>query len=98
VHFSTRRQVQATLSKWFHGIEGCVLAAFDADDFEPDLKWEKARGGDLFPHVHGEVYASQMKSLWLLEMGEDGAPVAPDEVVRRRDDPPRSGGTPDTIS
>ena len=85
VHFSTSRQIQATLSKWFRGKEGCVLASFDADDFGPSLKWEKARGGDLFPHVYGDVRAWQVRSLWLLEMGEDGAPLAPGEVISARD-------------
>jgi uncharacterized protein (DUF952 family) len=84
VHFSTSQQLQATLSKWFKGREGCVLASFDADDFGPSLKWEKARGDDLFPHVYGDVRAWQVRSLWLLEMGEDGAPLAPDEIARTR--------------
>jgi uncharacterized protein (DUF952 family) len=81
VHFSTGVQLQETLSKWFKGQEGCVLAAFDAEEFERELKWEKSRGGDLFPHVYGIVRAGQAQALWLLEMGEDGAPLAPDEVV-----------------
>lgn len=89
VHFSTARQLQDTLDKWFRGKTGCVLAEFDADDFGGELKWEKSRGGDLFPHVYGRVMASQVRSLWLLEMGENGAPLAPDDVVRCP--PPRSG-------
>jgi uncharacterized protein (DUF952 family) len=88
VHFSTSGQVQETLGKWFKGQEGCVLAAFHSDDFGPDLKWEKARGGQLFPHVYGPVRATQAHALWLLEMGEDGAPMAPEEVARRREGPP----------
>ena len=32
VHFSTGAQLQDTLSKWFKGQKGCVLASFDADD------------------------------------------------------------------
>jgi uncharacterized protein (DUF952 family) len=81
VHLSTAAQLQDTLSKWFKGQAGCVLAAFDADAFGPSLRWEAARGGDLFPHVYGDVRASQVGSLWRLEMGPDGAPLAPDEVV-----------------
>jgi len=99
VHFSTSKQLQATLSKWFQGKRGCVLASFDADDFGPELKWEKARDGDLFPHVYGDVRAWQVRSLWLLEMGEDGAPLAPDEVARER--PPaaaRAEAKPGVIS
>jgi uncharacterized protein (DUF952 family) len=85
VHFSTSQQLQSTLDKWFKGKKDCVLASFDADDFGLSLKWEKARGDDLFPHVYGDVRAWQVRSLWLLEMGKNGAPLAPDEVVRRRE-------------
>ena len=101
VHFSTAAQLQETLAKWFKGQEGCVLAAFDADDFGPDLKWEKSRGGDLFPHVYCVVRAGQAQTLWLLEIGEDGAPLAPDEVGRMKDaHKPHSGphAKPDQIS
>ena len=101
VHFSTAAQLQETLSKWFRGQEGCVLAAFDAEDFGPDLKWEKSRGGDLFPHVYSVVRAGQAQTLWLLELGEDGAPLAPDEVGRMKDAPKPHSGTqakPDQIS
>src|ERR1700755_2549311 len=66
IHLSTGQQGPETLSKWFKGREGCVLASFDADDFPHALKWEASRGGDLFPHIYGDVRAWQVKSLWLL--------------------------------
>lgn len=97
VHFSTRTQLKETLAKWFHGVEGCVLASFDADTFEEHLKWEKARGGDKFPHVYGEVRAAQALSIWLLELDEDKNPMVPDEVVWARDRDP-DGKKPDVIS
>jgi uncharacterized protein (DUF952 family) len=83
VHFSTAQQLQATLAKWFKGQEGCFLAAFDADDFGAALKWEKARGDDLFPHVYGDVRLKQMRASWPLTMGPDGAPLAPRDVAGR---------------
>lgn len=98
VHFSTSAQLQETLGKWFSGQEGCVLAAFHADDFGPDLRWEKSRGGDLFPHVYGPVRAHQAHALWLLELGEGGAPIAPDEVVRRREGQANPRLKPNVIS
>ncbi len=94
VHFSTAGQLQETLDKWFRGQEGCVLAEFDADDFGGELKWEKSRGGDLFPHVYGRVLAGQARALWLLEMGANGAPEAPEDVVRC----PPAKPSPDVIS
>jgi uncharacterized protein (DUF952 family) len=80
VHLSTAAQLQDTLDKWFKGQRGCVLLSFDADDFGPQIRWEPARGGDLFPHVYGDVWASQARSRWPLELGEDGAPLAPVEI------------------
>jgi uncharacterized protein (DUF952 family) len=84
VHLSTASQLQETLDKWFRGVEGCVLAEFDAEDFARELKWEKSRGGELFPHVYGRINAGQARALWLLEMGPNGAPLAPEEIGRRR--------------
>ena len=83
VHLSTAEQLPQTLAKWFRGVEGCVLAEFDAEDFARELRWEKSRGGDLFPHIYGRVLAGQARALWLLELGPDGTPEAPDEVTRR---------------
>jgi uncharacterized protein (DUF952 family) len=80
VHFSTGAQLQGTLSKWFKGEMGCVLLAFDADDFGAELRWEAARGGDLFPHVYGRVSADQALAIWPLDTGPDGAPIAPADI------------------
>lgn len=83
VHFSTSRQVQETLSKWFRGQKGCVLVAVNGEDFGPDLKWEVSRGGDHFPHVYAEVREYHISSIWPLdEFDADGAPLAPDDVTR----------------
>ncbi|MEZ6028244.1 MAG: DUF952 domain-containing protein [Hyphomonadaceae bacterium] len=83
VHFSTSRQVQETLTKWFHGQTGCALVAVDGDDFGPDLKWEISRGGDWFPHVYTEVREHHVRAIWPLdEFDAAGAPIAPDEVTR----------------
>jgi uncharacterized protein (DUF952 family) len=82
VHFSTSKQVHETLSKWFKGQTGCVLVSCDPNDFGPDLKWEKSRGGDYFPHVYATVREHNISSIWPLdEFDADGAPLAPDFVT-----------------
>jgi len=84
VHFSTSKQVQETLSKWFKGQTGCVLVSVDSKDFGPDLKWEVSRGGDHFPHVYAPVREYNISSIWPLdEFDADGAPLAPEFVVRQ---------------
>lgn len=88
VHFSTSRQVQETLSKWFRGQTGCVLVAVDGADFGPDLKWEVSRGGDHFPHVYTEVRQHHVRAIWPLDtFDDDGTPLAPGEVTAQPEPP-----------
>ncbi len=82
VHFSTSKQVQETLAKWFKGQRDLVLVSVDSDNFGMDLKWEKSRGGDFFPHVYADVREYHISSIWPLdEFDADGVPLAPDVVV-----------------
>jgi len=62
VHFSTAVQVKETADKYFKEQQGLFLAAFNAADFGDDLKWEPARGGDLFPHLYALL--SLEKVIW----------------------------------
>ena len=52
IHLSPPDEVAATLAKWFAGEAGVTALTFDADGFGPDLRWEPARGGILFPHLY----------------------------------------------
>jgi uncharacterized protein (DUF952 family) len=55
IHFSAGNQVQETAAKHFSGIEDLVLVAIDAAKLGPALRWEKSRGGALFPHLHAPL-------------------------------------------
>ena len=93
VHFSTSKQVQETLAKWFRGQTGLVLASVNGDDFGPDLKWEASRGGDYFPHVFAEVRQQHISSLWPLDIVDaEGVPLAPDDVTRSAEPSAKPGG------
>ncbi|MGB3148489.1 MAG: DUF952 domain-containing protein [Paracoccaceae bacterium] len=52
IHFSTASQVAATAAKYFAKESDLVLVAFDPAAMGDALKWEAARGGDLFPHLY----------------------------------------------
>jgi len=54
IHLSTDVQLAETLRRHFAGRQGLVLVAFDAATLT-GLRWEPSRGGDLFPHVYGEL-------------------------------------------
>ena len=55
IHFSTAAQVQETANKHFAGKDELVLVAIDADMLGEALVYEASRGGDLFPHLYGEL-------------------------------------------
>lgn len=52
IHFSTARQVAETARRHFAGQAGLVLVAVDTQKLPTELRWEKSRGGDMFPHLY----------------------------------------------
>jgi len=55
IHFSTARQLEETAAKHFAGQTDLVLVEFNPALHDPDLRWEASRGGDLFPHLYGQL-------------------------------------------
>jgi uncharacterized protein (DUF952 family) len=78
IHFSTALQVGATAAKHFAGALDLVLVAVDAALLDGALKWERSRGGDLFPHLYGTLPLGVV--LWVkpLPLGRDGRHVFPE--------------------
>jgi uncharacterized protein (DUF952 family) len=54
IHFSTAEQVRETARKHFPSDADLVLLAIETDRLTA-LRWEPSRGGDLFPHLYGEL-------------------------------------------
>ena len=52
VHFSTAAQLPGTLGKHFSGEAGLWVLDIDEARLGEALRWEPARGGDLFPHLY----------------------------------------------
>ena len=71
IHFSTAAQVAETAARHFAGAADLILVAADGDALGPALKWERSRGGDLFPHLYAAMPISAV--LWARPM-----PVAAD--------------------
>ena len=83
IHFSTARQAAETAAKHFAGVEGLVLIAIDADALGTALRWEPSRGGDLFPHLYGDLQIDAATVRWVapLPRGPDGRHVFPPAVL-----------------
>lgn len=73
IHFSTAAQVPGTLAKHYAGQSGLFLIAVDADMLGDPLRYEPSRGGDLFPHLYGELDTGDVLTIHELRMRADGS-------------------------
>jgi len=55
IHLSCGSQLAGTLDKHFSGVEGLMLVAVDLSRLGDTVRWEPARGGELFPHIYGRL-------------------------------------------
>ena len=49
-----------------------VLVAVDPDDLGAHLRWEPSRGGDLVPHLYGELPVALARHVTPLDVDRDG--------------------------
>ena len=74
IHLSAAHQLAETARRHFHGMTDLVLIVLVEQELGPALKWEKSRGGDLFPHLYGPIDARRMHRVfplpWRDEMHE----------------------------
>jgi uncharacterized protein (DUF952 family) len=73
IHCSARDQLEDTLAAHFDGVARIALAVIDAEALGGALKWEKSRGGALFPHVYGPIPFDAVRSVHILKRDETGA-------------------------
>ena len=78
IHFSSATQVRTTAAEYFAGLENLLLIAVDADALGDALKWEVSRGGELFPHLYGDLPLAAVRSVKPLPLGTDRRHVFPE--------------------
>lgn len=78
IHFSTASQVSGTAAKFFAGQAGLVLVAIPSDALGDALRWEPSRGGELFPHLYGELDAGVVLGVMDLPVRSDGSHEVPE--------------------
>ncbi len=88
IHFSTAPQVAASAAKHRAGQKGLVLLCVDARALGDALKWEPARGGDLFPHLYGVLPVDAVSDARDLPLGEDGRHLFPLEIPSPEEEQP----------
>ena len=77
IHFSTAAQIVESAAKHRRGQDDLVLLAVDARRLGAALRWEEARGGELFPHLYGDLPLDAVVRAQPLRLGDDGRHVFP---------------------
>ncbi len=55
IHLSTAAQLDGTIAKHFAGQTDLMIAEVDLICLGDAIRWEVARGGELFPHLYAEL-------------------------------------------
>ncbi|MBJ7441340.1 MAG: DUF952 domain-containing protein [Sphingopyxis sp.] len=55
IHLSTGGQLESTIAKHFAGQTPLMIAEVDLILLGDAIRWEEARGGELFPHLYAEL-------------------------------------------
>jgi len=81
IHASSLAQLADTLQLHYAQAERLAVAEIDADALGDLLKWEKSRGGALFPHIYGDLPMGAVTTIHLLQRDEDGGWRLPSELT-----------------
>lgn len=73
IHLSTAAQLTETVDKHFAGQDDLHVAAVDLEANGDRIKWEESRGGQLFPHLYGQLSLDTVIAYGPLERDGDGA-------------------------
>lgn len=79
IHLSTAEQAPETLRLHFKGRDDLMILQLDSTQLGAELRWEEARGGQLFPHLYGPLDPAKVLKCEVLPLDADGvpAPAAP---------------------
>ena len=80
IHFSTAAQVAETAARHFDGQDDLLLVAVEGDRLGDALRYEASRGGDLFPHLYGDLPLSAVVSVEEIPLGPDGRHSFPEGI------------------
>ncbi|MBW4563164.1 MAG: DUF952 domain-containing protein [Mojavia pulchra JT2-VF2] len=81
IHCSEARQLVKVANRFFRNQKGLVLLFIDTQKVQPEVRYEEAEIGELFPHIYGELNIDAVFQVIDFEPGEDGLFELPQEVV-----------------
>jgi uncharacterized protein (DUF952 family) len=78
IHFSSASQVAETAKKHFVGQKDLFLIEVDADALGDNLRWERSRNDELFPHLYGDLDVGAVRAVLELRARPDGTHDIPE--------------------
>jgi uncharacterized protein (DUF952 family) len=72
IHCSAGEQVLRVANAFYHNQAGLVLLEIDPGQLIPEVKWEPAPGGELFPHLYGPLNLEAVRRVLDFSPGHDG--------------------------
>jgi len=71
IHLSTREQVPGTIAAHFADVESeVVILEIDTASLPGELRWERSRGGALFPHLYAPLPVAAVKRTMSADQSE----------------------------
>lgn len=80
MHLSTATQLAETLALHFKGQTGLIVLTIRTADIADALRWEPSRGGQLFPHVYGQIPLAAVVSKKVVNFAPDGSCALPADI------------------
>ena len=77
IHLSSEGQLGETLVKHFTGQGDLWVVEVDLIALHDLVRWEPSRGGQLFPHIYGELPLSAVVAHGPVLWGDDGKVMLP---------------------
>lgn len=81
IHCSTATQVIWVANRFFVNQKDLVMLFIGSDKVKPEIRYEAAEIGELFPHIYGELNIDAVFQVIDFECGEDGFFVLPEDVI-----------------
>ncbi len=78
IHFSTKKTIAESAAKHRKGARNLVLLSVESDVLGEHVQWERARGGQLFPHLYGGLEPKYVVAAVDLPLGPDGVHIFPE--------------------
>lgn len=72
IHCSKVSQLIKVSQRFFYNQTGLVILVIDSNKVKPDIRYEAAEEGELFPHIYGALNLDAVAQVVDFEPGVDG--------------------------